>query len=126
MGYFWKIQGGKVYSTDDMDFVTPEEGMDIVLLYMDTSDAKNLVLADITFLRETLRLYELPLGEVLKTRLDRIEDIQAAYAPQLADLQSSKAGADMRGDDEDVEEIKAEYVALLREMQQKIQAVPND
>lgn len=60
------------------------------------------------------------------TRLGKIQAIQAEYVPQLTMLQEAKAGAEMRDDAEGVTDIKAEYVSLLQEMNDKIQAVPND
>ena len=121
--FTWRTQLG-VYSTAAGDFIPDTGDETIVDLYRDTTSP--LVLADKAYLRQTLIFYGLPLGEAIKTRLDKIRDIQAEYAPQLAELQEAKSGAEMRDDAGDVAEIKAEYTALLQEMNQRIQEVPSD
>ena len=123
----YEMEGPKFYDTERTAFIAePAPGAEVIPLYRDTSDAANLLPADIPYLRQTLRFYGLPLGAELKTRLDKIRDVQAEYAPQLTGLQEAKSGAEMRDDADDVADIKAEYTALLQEMNQKIQAVPND
>ena len=119
----WQTQLG-YFSTESMGFV--ENPGEFTPLYSDTGDPENLVLADKAFLRQTLVFYGYPVAEALKNRLDKIQDIQAEYAPLLTGLQEAKTGAEMRDDADDVAEIKAEYMALLQEMNGKIQAVPHD
>ena len=121
----WKTQAG-FYSMEDQAFIEEPGEREYVPLYMDTSDPDNLILADKEFIRATLIFYNLPVGGEVKISMDKIKDIQDIYIPQLTVLREAKAGAEMRDDADDVAEIKAEYMALLQEMNQKIQAVPND
>ena len=58
-------------------------------------------------------------------RLDKIQAIQTEYAPQLTTLQEAYASSQML-DNGEATEIQQEYRQLLQEMQDKIQAVPND
>lgn len=118
--WFWQIADGRIWGADQAKFVTriPEDTA-VTLLSVDG------ISAGVDYLRKTIVFYGYDLGE-LKNRLEKIRAIQAEYAPQLTLLQEAKAGAEMRDDTEDVTAIKAEYVALLQEMNDKIQAVPND
>ena len=105
--------------------VTPE-GANIGTLNSDTSDPANKVVAGKAYLRKTVLFYGYDLGDELKNRLDKIQSIQAEYAPILTELQEAKNSADLRDDAEDAAAIKAEYQAALEEMRQKIQEVPGD
>ena len=125
--YCWKIDTGQVYGAAERSFVdVAPEGADIVTLYSDTSDPANMVVADKAYLRKTVLFYGYDLGDELKNRLDKIQSIQAEYAPILTELQEAKNSADLRDDAEDAAAIKAEYQAALEEMRQKIQEVPGD
>ena len=125
--YYWKIDTGHVYGAAERSFVdVAPEGADIVTLYSDTSDPANMVVADKAYLRKTVLFYGYDLGDELKNRLDKIQSIQAEYAPILTELQEAKNSADLRDDAEDAAAIKAEYQAALEEMRQKIQEVPGD
>lgn len=125
--YYWKIDTGQVYGAAERSFVdVAPEGADIVTLYSDTSDPANMVVADKAYLRKTVLFYGYDLGDELKNRLDKIQSIQAEYAPILTELQEAKNSADLRDDAEDAAAIKAEYQAALEEMRQKIQEVPGD
>jgi len=122
MNYIWQTQDG-FFSTAAMDFVpNPDEYSP---LYSDTSDPDNLVLADKAFLRRTLLFYGFPLAPAVMNRLDKIQAIQAEYAPQLTTLQEAYASAQIL-DNGEAEEIQQEYKQILQEMQEKIQAVPHD
>ena len=125
--YYWKTDTGQVYGAAERSFVdVAPEGADIVTLYSDTSDPANMVVADKAYLRKTVLFYGYDLGDELKNRLDKIQSIQAEYAPILTELQEAKNSADLRDDAEDAAAIKAEYQAALEEMRQKIQEVPGD
>lgn len=122
-GIIWQTQTG-FFSTEVMGFVEHPTGF--TPLYSDTSDPDNLALADKAFLRETLLFYGFSIPPVLQNSLEKREAIQAAYTTRLIELQEAKSGAEMRDDAESVTEIKAEYMALLQKMNQKIQEVPGD
>lgn len=118
--YYWKIDDGRIWSAEAVAFVDGVPDGEAI-----TPLNKNGEPAGPDYLREIVLFYGCELGE-LGTRLDKIQAIQAEYAPQLTALQEAKSGADMRDDAEGVAEIKAEYVALLQEMNAKIQTVPHD
>ena len=118
--YYWKIDDGRIWSAEAAAFVDNiPDGETVSPLTRDDQST------GMDYLRETIRFYGFELGE-LETRLEKIQAIQAEYAPRLTELQEAKSGAEMRDDTEDVTAIKAEYVTLLREMQEKIQEVPHD
>lgn len=117
--YYWQIDDGRIWSADAAAFVVAPDGAEVTALYTDSHPA------GVDYLRKTIIFYGYDLGE-LKNRLEKIQEIQAEYAPQLTLLQEAKSGAEMRDDSEDITDIKAEYTALLQEMNDKIQAVPND
>lgn len=119
MDYFWKIADGRIWSSATAGFVgevPPEEP--VISLYA------NGIVGDVEYLRNTIMFYGFNLGE-LKNRLEKVQDIQTEYAPQLTALQEAYAAAQMLGNGE-TEEFQQEYKQLLREMQEKIQGVPND
>ena len=124
--YFWKINDGQVYSFDAAAFVEPGAEDLVQTLYEDTEGK----ISGLPYLRETVLFYikvlgDGVLGDALKNRLDKIQDIQAEYAPQLTALQEAYASAQML-DNGEAQEIQQEYKQLLQEMQEKIQAVPHD
>jgi hypothetical protein len=80
---YWKINDGRVYGSEEQAFVdesSAPEG-EVRLLYVDTSDPDNLIVANAEFLRQTVLFYGLPLGDELKTRQEKNQDIQAEDAP---------------------------------------------
>lgn len=143
--YFWQINDGRIWSSEQARFVDPSEapqppapveppeGEDPQPDFGDIGDPSGQVIplysdgkpAGVEYLRKTIVFYGFDLGE-LKNRLEKIQAIQAGYTPQLKLLQDAKAGAELRDDDDEIGEIKDEYTALLNEMNAKIQAVPAD
>jgi hypothetical protein len=126
----WRIADGSTYSFSQERFIKDAPKESVVPLYMDTSNPGDPVFADRAYLRLTVLSYIERagfghLGDDLKNRLDKIQDIQVGYAPQLTELQKAYASAQILENGE-AEAIQGEYKQLLREMQEKIQAVPND
>ncbi|MDL2266754.1 hypothetical protein LJC46_02045 [Desulfovibrio sp. OttesenSCG-928-G15] len=81
--YYWMTQDG-IYSTADAAFVdAAPAGKSLTPLYMDTSDADNLVLADAGFLRSQIVFYSFAVPDSLLTDAERIAGQQAAFTAAI-------------------------------------------
>ena len=76
-------------------------------------------------LRETLKFYGFPLGE-LATRVERIADVQKKYRPGLAELDAAYLSAQIDGDEETMAEIADEKRELRAAMADEITTIQQE
>lgn len=125
LNLIWKIEGDRYYWPHKQRFVTDTAGGVIVPLYIYMPNGDR-VLADVAKLRSLVLERGYPLGEEIKNRLDKIQDVLAEFDPQLQRLRNAKLSADMLADSETEQAVSVEYQALITEMQARLREVPLD